>query len=145
MYNVFKQVIEDKNYKLGEIVKKINTIWVEEGFSDEQREELIELARKNANIGAETPEMIEMLRSLSEDVEGLKERVEKLENGEPVTPPIEEEYPAWKPWDGLSKDYQKDAKVSHNGKKYISTYDGQNIWEPGVPGIDERYWSEVVE
>ena len=38
----------------------------------------------------------------------------------------------------------KDDKVTHNGIKYISEYNGQNIWEPGSPGIDERYW-KVVE
>lgn len=33
--------------------------------------------------------------------------------------------------------YDKDDKVKHNGKIWISTYDGKNVWEPGVFGWDE--------
>lgn len=36
--------------------------------------------------------------------------------------------------------YRKDARVSHKGRVWRSTFAGQNIWEPGVPGIDQRYW-----
>lgn len=35
--------------------------------------------------------------------------------------------------------YDKGDKVKHNGKIWISTYDGKNVWEPGVFG-----WAEVV-
>lgn len=30
--------------------------------------------------------------------------------------------------------YDKDDRVKHNGKIWISTYDGKNVWEPGVFG-----------
>ena len=51
----------------------------------------------------------------------------------------EPEYPEWKPWDGISKDYQKGAIVSHNGELWESVYDGQNVWQPGAPGT-ENMW-----
>lgn len=35
--------------------------------------------------------------------------------------------------------YDKGDRVKHNGKIWISTYDGKNVWEPGVFG-----WDEVV-
>ena len=33
--------------------------------------------------------------------------------------------------------YAKDSKVTHNGKKWISSYDA-NVWEPGVYGWEEQ-------
>lgn len=47
-----------------------------------------------------------------------------------------EEYPEWVQPTGAHDAYAKGAKVSHNGKKWISTADA-NVWEPGVFGWDE--------
>lgn len=47
-----------------------------------------------------------------------------------------EEWPEWSQPIGASDAYSKDAKVSYNGKHYISTVDS-NVWEPGVYGWDE--------
>ena len=49
-----------------------------------------------------------------------------------------EEYPEWVQPAGSHDAYAKGAKVTHNGKKWISTADN-NVWEPGVYG-----WDEVV-
>lgn len=49
-----------------------------------------------------------------------------------------EEYPEWVQPAGAHDAYAKGAKVSHNGKKWVSTADA-NVWEPGVYG-----W-EVIE
>lgn len=50
-----------------------------------------------------------------------------------------EEYPEWVQPTGAHDAYAKGAKVSYEGKKYISTIDA-NVWAPGVTG-----WDEVVE
>lgn len=50
-----------------------------------------------------------------------------------------EEYPEWVQPTGAHDAYAKGAKVSYEGKKYISTIDA-NVWAPGVSG-----WDEVVE
>lgn len=47
-----------------------------------------------------------------------------------------EEYPEWVQPQGAHDAYAKGAKVTHNGKKWISTVDN-NVWEPGVHGWDE--------
>ena len=44
-----------------------------------------------------------------------------------------EEWPEWVQPTGAQDAYAKDAKVTHNGKKWISSYDA-NVWEPGVYG-----------
>lgn len=50
-----------------------------------------------------------------------------------------EEYPEWVQPTGSTDAYAKDAKVTHNDKKWTSDLDA-NVWEPGVYG-----WTEVTE
>ena len=47
-----------------------------------------------------------------------------------------EEWPEWVQPLGSTDAYPAGAKVSHNGKHWISQVDA-NIWEPGVYGWDE--------
>lgn len=49
------------------------------------------------------------------------------------------EWPEWRQPQGSTDAYAKGAKVSHNGKRWISDLDA-NVWEPGVSG-----WSEFKE
>ena len=50
------------------------------------------------------------------------------------TEPEPSEWPAWKPWDNQPASlYAKDAKVSHNGRRWVANV-GNNHWEPGVYG-----------
>lgn len=48
------------------------------------------------------------------------------------------EWPEWVQPVGSTDAYPMGAKVSHNGKHWISDVDG-NVWEPGVYG-----WTEAV-
>lgn len=48
-----------------------------------------------------------------------------------------EEWPEWVQPAGAHDAYDKDSKVTHNGKKWISSYDA-NVWEPGVYGWEEQ-------
>ena len=50
-----------------------------------------------------------------------------------------EEWPDWVQPTGSHDAYAKDAKVTHNSKKWTSDVDA-NVWEPGVNG-----WTEFVE
>ena len=47
-----------------------------------------------------------------------------------------EEFPEWIQPVGSTDAYQIGAKVSHLGKHWVSTVDG-NVWEPSVYGWDE--------
>lgn len=49
------------------------------------------------------------------------------------------EWPEWRQPQGSTDAYAKGAKVSHNGKRWISDLDA-NVWEPGVYG-----WTEQTE
>lgn len=48
-----------------------------------------------------------------------------------------EEWPEWVQPAGAHDAYAKGSKVTHNGKKWISSYDA-NVWEPGVYGWEEQ-------
>lgn len=50
-----------------------------------------------------------------------------------------EEYPDWSQPIGAHDAYSIGDKVTHNGKKWISSCNG-NVWEPSVYG-----WDEVIE
>lgn len=50
-----------------------------------------------------------------------------------------DEYPKWAQPIGSHDAFNKDDKVTHNDKKWVSTIDA-NVYEPGVYG-----WDEVVE
>ena len=50
-----------------------------------------------------------------------------------------EEWPEWRQPQGAHNAYELGAKVSHNGKHWISTIPA-NVYEPGVAG-----WDEVTE
>lgn len=40
--------------------------------------------------------------------------------------------------------YEFGIRVTHVGKTWENTLKGMpNTWEPGAPGIDERYWKEI--
>lgn len=49
-----------------------------------------------------------------------------------------EEWPEWVQPTGAQDAYAKDAKVTHNGERWISNVDS-NVWEPGVYG-----WTKEV-
>ena len=62
----------------------------------------------------------------------------EIDGEEDVQEPSTEEYPAWVQPTGAHDAYAQGAKVSHNGKKWVSTVSG-NVWAPGVYG-----WEEVA-
>lgn len=48
-----------------------------------------------------------------------------------------EEWPEWVQPAGAHDAYVTGTKVTHNGKKWVSSYDA-NVWEPGVYGWEEQ-------
>lgn len=141
MYDIIKQVIISKEYSLPDMIKKIDTIWIQGDITEEQKNELKTLATENAPHDTGNTEL---LKRILDRVDVLEKEVAILKNDgvEPVSPI--EEYPEWIPYDGIHADrYMKDAKVKHNEKKYISLVD-YNTWEPGVIGT-ETVWQLVEE
>lgn len=141
MYDVIKSAIAAGGYKLADMQYKIKKLYVLGDLTESEMDELLALAAGGVSTDAERPETLEMIRALDAKISALDERVKALEN-KPVEPDVPEDYPEWKPWDGISKDYQEGAIVKHNGKVWISVFSGQNVWEPGVAG--DQFWKEYL-
>lgn len=128
MYEIIKSVIISGIYELSDILKKIDTIWVQGDISDEQRTELIDLAREKANVQNSV--------DLAKKIEELDKRVNALEQGSSDEPT--EEYPEYV----VGKWYYNGDKISFNGKNYvcIAPEGVVCVWNP-----DEypAYWEEV--
>lgn len=41
--------------------------------------------------------------------------------------------------------YKKGDRVWHNGRLWESTFDGANVWEPGIVGVGENIWKDITE
>lgn len=140
MYEVLKSVISVGGYKLTEIQHKIKKLYVFGDLTEAQMDELLAMASRGVSTDAERPETLDLIHTLSEEIKALESRVKALEGGSEEEPTIAE----WKPWDGISKDYQNGAVVSHNGELWESVFNGQNVWEPGTVGT-ENLWVKYAE
>ena len=49
MYDVIKNVIESGRYELNDMLKKIDTIWIQGDITEEQKKELVMVAQANAD------------------------------------------------------------------------------------------------
>ena len=138
MYDMIKNLIPAGGYRLVEMQDKIKKMYLLGDINETQMDELLSMASAGISSEAERPDYLTMLKGLSDKVALLEARVKTLEIGGGVeeTPA---QYPQWEAWDGISDQYQQGSVVSHGGVLWISTYVGQNVWEPGAVGT-EALW-----
>lgn len=110
MYEIIKSVIQSGRYELTDILTKIDTLWVQSSLTDDERTELMNLARS----GADPSRGVDVLKKISD----LDKRVAALERAGATDPEPGEEYLEYIP----GKWYYKDDKITYNnGSKYICT------------------------
>ena len=130
MYSLAKKVIESKNFELSAFLKKIDALWVQGSVTDSEREDLISLARKNANV-QNSMDVFSKLEELDRRVKALEE--EKVN----VEAPSEEvdEYVVGK-W------YYNGNKVTFDGSVYecIAPVGFPCTWSPSEY---PAYWQSV--
>ena len=130
MYQTIKSVIQAGRYELNDMLRKIDTLWVQGDLSDEQREELVELARESADPAASYAPLQEQIDQAFAQIKALGDRVAALEAGKTPEPsPEPEEWPAWVQPTGAHDCYNTGDKVTYNGQHYVSKIDG-NVWSP---------------
>lgn len=129
MYNIIKQVIESKNFELTSILKKINTLWAEDELNDEQREELIALARENAKAENSYAPLQNQIDTLFANIKELAQEILTLKNGGILPEEPTEEYPEYVQPTGAHDAYKVGDKITYNGKKYECLKDGC-VWTP---------------
>ena len=136
MYDIIKNVITSGSYELTDILKKIDTIWLQGTLTEEQRTELIDLARTSAdpeNSYAPLQKQIDTLYAnmteMGKTILNLTDKVSKLDGGS-VTLPEADEYPVWVQPTGAHDAYNPGDKMTYtDGKRYVCQMDGC-VWGP---------------
>ena len=139
MFDIIRSVLSAGGYRLADMQYKIKKLYALGDLTEKEMDQLLALASVGATAEAERPQVLTMLTALAEKITGLETRLKTLEGGENG----EETWPAWEPWNGISENYQSGTVVTHKGKTWISTFQGQNVWEPGT--VDETFWAEYEE
>ena len=130
MYTIISNVIKSRNYELNDMLRKIDTIWVQGSLTDEERGELVELARENATPEQTYAPTQEQIDQAFAQIKALGDRVAALEAGKTPEPsPEPEEWPAWVQPTGAHDCYNTGDKVTYNGQHYVSKING-NVWSP---------------
>ena len=139
MYEIIKTVIKSKRYELADMLEKIDTMWLQDEITEEQKTELVNLARENAKPENSYSDLQKQINQALEEIDALKARVDKLDGTEPDP----EEYPEYVQPTGSHDAYHKDDKVTYKGKKYIciAPEDVAVVWDPETY---PAYW-QIVE
>lgn len=137
-------MIESGNYELSDMLKKLDTLWVQGSITDAEREELMALAREKANV-QNSMDVIAKLEELDKRVKALEDAKTNNDSSdsegekEPVEPtaPTYPEYTAGK-W------YYAGDKVSFDGKVYecIAPEGVVCVWSPAEYAA---YWEELEQ
>lgn len=136
MYEIIENVILSKNYKLEDMLNKINVLWLESKISDEEKTSLISLARENAvaeNSYASNEIIFKEIFTRLEKIENIvfKDDEEEVE-----------EYPQFIQHTGAHDAYKIGDKITFSdGNKYESLIDN-NVWAPDVYPAG---WKKVEE
>lgn len=128
MYDVIKDVINTQRYVLADMLHKIDTLWAQGDLDDDQRTELIALARDKADMAQE----VNVLARLEE----LEQRVKALETGSTEPGEAYPDYVAGK-W------YYNGDKITFEGGKYkcIAPDGVVCVWSPTEY---PAYWELVI-
>lgn len=133
MFEIIKNVINSKDYKLEDMLHKISKMYIEDKISESEKSELDNLARSNARA--------ENSYDIQKQLDNLEKRVKALEEKGTTEDTTVEEYPEYVAPSGAHDAYKIGDKVTYNGKKYICKMP-ICVWSP------ETYpagWKEVVE
>ena len=130
MQKIIEKVIETKNFELSDMLRKIDTLWVQGSITEETRKMLSEKARNNATLD----KSFDVLAKLVE----LEKRIEALEKVE-VEEPTEETYEEFV----SGKWYYNGNKISFDGKNYvcIAPEGATCVWNPAEY---PAYWEELL-
>ena len=130
---MIESTILSGDYELDKILSSIDLYHIEGSLTDEERRELIDLARENAKTQYKEDDITTIILQLHD----LDKRVKALEEGGEPTP---KEYPEYK----AGKWYYNGNGVTFEDKKYdcIAPEGVVCVWSPAEY---PTYWQEVVE
>lgn len=132
MYTIIKNVILNHTYTdLNKLLAKIKRIWVEENLTEEEYNELVNLALTNSPVKdyavqEEIDKIWLAIRALEQKVANYTPSGESEEEQTPTTNITDFVQPT-----GAHDAYQIGDKVRYNGQIYESLING-NVWAPDV-------------
>ena len=129
MKEIFNNVINSRDYKLEDILYKIDESYIKNRISKEEKEELEEKARDNANPQnsyAQNSELINELFKRIEKIESVVFPKEEIPNEEET---IIDEYPLFIKPTGAHDSYKVGDKITFKDKKYTCVLDNC-VWSP---------------
>ena len=143
MKTIIENVILSGRFELSDILKKIDTLWIQGDLTDDEKDMLVKLAQDNATPENSFAPLQDQIDTLATQLNLLKERVAAIEAGTPEQPEPEEEYPAYKQPQGVHDAYYNGDTVTFEGSRYIGIApDGVAcVWSPTV---FPAYWEKVV-
>ena len=123
MFNEVTAVIEAGGYDLADLLHRIDVLYARGRLTDEEREELYELARTKADPDDSLPDVTERVGVVEERVAELEARMTAIEDGTMAPgsqePPVEEEWPEWVRPTSKDQYYHKGDKVTFEGVRYV--------------------------
>lgn len=127
MYEIFKNILNNKKYELVDILNKIDEFYVQDSLTKEQKEELEEEARKNANPVNSYADFQTQIDKLADRITALENKLANTGSSTPTEPT--EEYPEYVQPTGAHDAYKVGDKITYNGKKYECIFNGC-VWTP---------------
>lgn len=129
MYEIFKNALKGQ-YELVDMLNKIAEYYVKGNLSKEEKEELEDEARTNANPENSYAPLETQLNEVFERIKSLEGRVSILEGNNPEEPtePVEE-YPEYVQPTGAHDAYKVGDKITYKGKHYECIFNGC-VWNP---------------
>ena len=138
MFEVIKNAINNTEFELKALISKIDIFFVENKLSEEERNELLSLARSKAKP-EDSYDIQKQLDNIFTRLEALENKNTETEDTETTEPA--DEYPEYVQPTGAHDSYNTGDKVTYNGKKYVCEMDNC-VWSPDTYPAG---WKEVVE
>ena len=137
MQKIIEKVIESKNYELSDMLRKIDTLWIQGSIDDAMRKSLSDKARNNANV-QNSLNIIQKLEELDRRLKALEDATANTETEEPEEEPTETTYSEFV----VGKWYYTGERITFEGKNYECIAPGNVpcVWSP----MDyPAYWKEI--
>lgn len=129
MKTIIENVIREGRYDLAQMLKKIDTLWLQGDLTDEEKTELVSAAQTGAKPENSYAPLQTQIDELAAQLKALADRVAAIEAGTPGDPPVEEEWPEYVQPTGAHNAYNTGDKITFNGNHYICQMDGC-VWSP---------------
>lgn len=137
MYEEVMKVIEAGGYDLADLLHRIDVLYVDGRLTDEEREELVEKARDNADAADSYAPLEERVSALERWQVEAKDAIAELQGD---TEPAEE-WPEYKAPQNAEEVYHNGDKVTFKGDRYVCTApEGKPC--PWSPTEYPAYWEK---